>query len=389
MSLKFLHLTRPNIRALRPGQKITEHGITTECLRDGDIRFSVNIMVDAVRVHRIVGRASDGTTRTQAEEFIAKVRSDAKANRLNLPKGRKIRLTFADAAKLYTTLLRESDGFQVASKERHLRLHLTPELGQMPLDRISTFTLEKCRKALRVKGLAPGSMNLVLATYRHMSNKLFEWKKIDAPLPMIKLKGPDNRREYVLGVEEKELLLEAALQDSNARIHLFILMGLNTSLRHSEILSARFDRLNAARRRLRVQVKGGDWREQPLTRTITDLLEHEREMAQDQEGWVFPSTRTATGHVESIAGAFRRVVRGAGLDPKLVTPHTLRHTAITEMAEAGAEARTIQAFSGHKSQAMVWRYTHARDQRIDEALDRFDSGRTKVEQLRGRKQPRS
>ena len=210
MSLKFLHLTRPNIRALRPGQKITEHGITTECLRDGDIRFSVNIMVDAVRVHRIVGRASDGTTRTQAEEFIAKVRSDAKANRLNLPKGRKIRLTFADAAKLYTTLLRESDGFQVASKERHLRLHLTPELGQMPLDRISTFTLEKCRKALRVKGLAPGSMNLVLATYRHMSNKLFEWKKIDAPLPMIKLKGPDNRREYVLGVEEKELLLEAA-----------------------------------------------------------------------------------------------------------------------------------------------------------------------------------
>lgn len=93
--------------------------------------------------------------------------------------------------------------------------------------------------------------------------------------------------------------------------------------------------------------------------------------------------------MESIAGAFRRVVRGAGLDPKLVTPHTLRHTAITEMAEAGAEARTIQAFSGHKSQAMVWRYTHARDQRIDEALDRFDSGRTKVEQLRGRKQPRS
>ncbi len=389
MSQRFDQLNRRAVRRLKRGDKITERGITAECMQNGDIRYSVNVMVDGQRVHRVIGRQSDGTTRSQCEEFIAKVRSDAKADRLNLPKGRKTKLTFATAAALYITLLRESDGYQIAAKERHLRLHLTPEFGQMPLDKISTFTLEKCRKALRAKGLAPGSMNLVLSTYRHMANKLFEWKKIDTPLPMIQLTGPDNRREYVLGGEEKELLLEAALRDSNARIWLFIMMGLNTSLRHSEILSARFDRFNASRRRLRVQVKGGDWREQPLTRTIADLLEREREMSQDQEGWVFPSAGTATGHVESIQGAYRRVVRGAGLDPKMVTPHTMRHTAITEMAEAGAEARTIQAFSGHKSQAMVWRYTHARDQRIDEALDRFDSGRTKVEQLRDRKRPRS
>ena len=57
-----------------------------------------------------------------------------------------------------------------------------------------------------------------------------------------------------------------------------------------------------------------------------------------------------------------------------MTPHTMRLTAITEMAESGEEPRTIQAFSGHRIEAMVWRYTHARDQRIDEALDRFDKG---------------
>ncbi|MCH8112492.1 MAG: tyrosine-type recombinase/integrase [Proteobacteria bacterium] len=138
-----------------------------------------------------------------------------------------------------------------------------------------------------------------------------------------------------------------------------------------------------------MQVKGGDWREQPLTQTITGILEREREMAQDQEGWIFPSRRTATGHMEGLRVPFRRAVRAAGLNPETVTPHTMRHTAITEMAEAGAEPRTIQAFSGHKSQAMVWRYTHARDQRIDEALDRFDSGRTKVERIDRKKRPRS
>ena len=389
MSLKFLHLTRPNIRALKPDQKITEHGITVECLKDGDTHYSINIMADGQRIHRVIGRASDGTTRTQAEEFIAKVRSDAKASRLSLPQARKVRLTFANAVALYMRLLKESGGKRIVKKEQHFRLHLTPELGQMPLDRISTFTLEKCRKALKAKGLMTSTINLTFSTYRHMANKLLEWEKISSPLPMIRLEAPNTQREYVLGVDEQALLLEAALQDSNPRIHLFIMMGLNTSLRHSEILSARFDRFNASRRRLRVQVKGGDWRAQPLTGTITETLEREHEMAQDQEGWVFPSTRTATGHVEDMRVPFRRAVCGAGLDPSLVTPHTLRHTAITELAEAGAEPRTIQAFSGHKSQAMVWRYTHARDQRIDEVLERFDSGRTKVERIDRKKRPRS
>ena len=147
---------------------------------------------------------------------------------------------------------------------------------------------------------------------------------------MIRLDGPNNQREYVLGADEQELLLEAALRDSNSRIWLFIMMGLNTSLRHSEILSARFEHFNESRRRLRVQVKGGEWREQPLTQTITDILEREREMAQDQEGWVFPNPRSASGHAKSMKAPFRRVVIRAGLDPKLVIPHTMRHTATTD-----------------------------------------------------------
>lgn len=389
MALKFSKLTRPNTRALKNGQKLTEHGITAECLADGDLRYSVAVMVDGERIHRVIGRQSDGTTRTQAEEFVARVRSDAKAGRLNLPRGRKTKLVFASAAALYIELLRESGGRQVDAKERHLRRHLIPELGQMPLDKISTFTLEKMRKALKAKGLMPGTVTLVFSTYRHMANKLLEWQKIDSQLPMIKQKGAENRREYVLSVDEKELLLESALRDSNSRIWLFIMMGLNTSLRHSEILSARFDQFNASRRRLRVQVKGGDWREQPLTSTITEVLEREREMAQDPTGWVFPSARATTGHAQDMGSPFRRVVHGAGLDPRNVTPHTMRHTAITEMAEAGAEPRTIQAFSGHRSPAMVWRYTHARDQRIDEALDRFDKSGTKVERIDRKKRPRS
>ena len=78
MAVRYSLLTRPNIRGLKPGQKITEHGITAEKLANSDVRYTVNIMVDGERIHRTIGRDSGGTTRTQAEEFIAKVKSDAK-----------------------------------------------------------------------------------------------------------------------------------------------------------------------------------------------------------------------------------------------------------------------------------------------------------------------
>ncbi len=88
MTLRFLRLDRPSIRRLKTGEKLTEHGITAECLDDGDVRYSVNIMVDGARIHRVVGRESEGVTRTQAEDFIEKVRTEAREGRLSLPKGR-------------------------------------------------------------------------------------------------------------------------------------------------------------------------------------------------------------------------------------------------------------------------------------------------------------
>ncbi len=182
MALRFSKLTRPNIRALTVGEKITEHGITAERMSDGDVRYSVNIMVDGERVHRVVGRESDGTTRTQAEDFIAKTRATVKEGRLNLPRGRKIHLTFAKAAKLYLEREKEAGGKDLVYKERHLRLHLVPYFGAMRIDRISTFTVEKFRNSLRKQGAAEGNINRILATYRRMGRRLARWEAIPTPL---------------------------------------------------------------------------------------------------------------------------------------------------------------------------------------------------------------
>ena len=187
MSLRFSRLDRLAIRRLRPGEKITEHGITVERLGDGDLRYSVNVMVDGLRIHRVIGKEKEGVTRTQAEEFIEQVRTDARSDRLSLPKRRKLQLTFAAAADLYLMKLKEAGGRDYVNNEQHLRLHLKPYLGTMRIDQISAFTLQKFRARCVKQGLAESTVNRILATYRRMGRKLVKWKVISSSFPTIEM----------------------------------------------------------------------------------------------------------------------------------------------------------------------------------------------------------
>jgi len=388
MSLKFARLARPLIRALKPNEKITEHGITAEKLANGDVRYTVAVMVDGERIHRTIGRNSDGTTRSQCEDFIAKARTEAREGRLNLPSSRKLHLTFASAADSYLKKIEEIGAKDYVNNEQHIRLHLKPYFGMMRLDKISTFTLQKFQKHCREKGIAETTTNRVLATYRRMGRRLAEWKLIPAPPPMVRLRKERNARTYVISDEEEANLLKAALADSNSYVWLFTKLGLATSLRHGEMLAASFRNFDPGRRRLGVMVKGGRWRSQPLTRGITEILGREQEMAEDHDGWIFPSKTSVSGHMESMTSSFARCVAAAGMDANVVTPHIMRHTAITRLAETGAGITTIQEFSGHESLEMVLRYTHAQDRAVDRALDRLEE-RTIVEHPRTRKTEKS
>src|SRR5262245_63782092 len=175
MAKVFSKLTRPAMRKLTPGEKIMEHGITFERLSNRDGVFTVNIMVDDQRIHRVMGRESDGTTRTQAEEFIEKVRRDAREGRLNLPKGRKIALGFREAATRYLEKLAEEGGKDLVMKRRRLRLHLVPFFGDTPLSQISNFDIERYKKSRLGEGAKVGTVKRELAALSHLFNKGIEW----------------------------------------------------------------------------------------------------------------------------------------------------------------------------------------------------------------------
>jgi site-specific recombinase XerD len=74
-----------------------------------------------------------------------------------------------------------------------------------------------------------------------------------------------------------------------------------------------------------------------------------------------------------MAKQFKRAVERAGLSPQRVTPHVMRHTAITRLVQAGVDLPTIQRISGHKTLLMVMRYVHIYGTHIDNAISALDS----------------
>ena len=53
--------------------------------------------------------------------------------------------------------------------------------------------------------------------------------------------------------------------------------------------------------------------------------------------------------------------------------HTLRHTAITHLVQAGDDLPTVKRISGHKTLVMVERYAHANAAHIQSAMEKLEA----------------
>jgi len=392
MAKTFTKLTRPAIRKLASGERLNEHGITFERQASGDGVFTVNIMVDGQRIHRVIGRESEGTTRTQAEEFIAKVRNDAKHDRLALPKGRKVALSFREAAGKYLERLGESGGKDLKMKAARLNHHLVPFFGDMPLSKISAFDVERYKRQrqqepviVRPRGKAierapekvtaakPGTINRELAVLSHLFNKAIEWGWMDRrPAKLNRFQEGQGRITY-LTADQVARLVECAKADASPIIYPFIVIGVETSMRKMEILSIRREHVDLQRRTIFIPKAKAGAREQPITKHLADFLAGYIAALQPGSPWLFPSPGAVSGHAMDIRKPFLRVVEAAGLDPDQVVRHTLRHTAITHLVQAGVDLPTVKRISGHKTLAMVERYAHQNGAHIEGAMDRLQS----------------
>jgi integrase len=372
MTIKFIKLTRANQRKLQPKEKLEENGVCFERLANGDGRYKINIMVDGQRIHRVLGKESEGVTRLQAEELIANLRTDARHGRLNLPKGRKTLFNFEEAARKYLSKLAEEGGKDILKKKSRLDINLVPFFKEISLSKISSFDVERYKKFRLDKKAKSGTINRELAVLSHLINKAIDWQWLDHKPCNVKRLKEDSGRIVYLTTEQVSKLLNTAKEDQCPYVYPFIVIGIGTSMRRMEILSIRLENIDLNKRVIYIPKAKAGAREQPITQHLANYLKDYMNAAEPDQVWLFPAKRSASGHVVHIEKQFRRVVRSAGMDPKEVVRHTLRHTAITHLVQAGVDLPTVQRISGHKTLQMVVRYSHQNGEHIRSAMDALE-----------------
>lgn len=149
-------------------------------------------------------------------------------------------------------------------------------------------------------------------------------------------------------------------------------------MRKSEVLSIRKEHVHTDRRVIYLPKAKAGAREQPMTDRLAIFLEqYLRESVPEKAVWLFPSDKSECGHTVSIEKPFREAAKVAGLDPKQVVRHTLRHTAVSHLVQSGVDLPTVKRISGHRTLQMVEKYAHQDGAHIQAAMDKLQARMTK------------
>lgn len=147
-------------------------------------------------------------------------------------------------------------------------------------------------------------------------------------------------------------------------------LALGTGLRAGELTGLRVRDLQwtPGSEGLRVEGKGGRWREVPLLPGMAarSLL---RRLAQGKPGeaYLFPGRGEGRLTVRAVERRFAAVCAAAGVNGAV--PHDLRHTCATRLVNRGVDILAVQRLLGHASVQTTQRYGRLGDRAYRRALE--------------------
>lgn len=236
--------------------------------------------------------------------------------------------------------------------------------------------------ALAKRGMAANSSARKLSAIRQLHRFLYaEGKRSDDPAAV--LEGPRRGRPLpkVLSVEDVTKLFEAAHDAAAAkeitraeklrasRLVCLLEVLYASGLRVSELIALPASAARSEGETITVRGKGNKERLVPLGKAARKAMrDYLKLMAESKAGgtrWLFPSFG-ASGHVtrQHVARELKALARMAGLDPRKMSPHVLRHAFASHLLANGADLRVVQTLLGHADVSTTQIYTHVLDERL-------------------------
>ncbi|GAC1342609.1 MAG: site-specific tyrosine recombinase XerD [Bradyrhizobium sp.] len=241
---------------------------------------------------------------------------------------------------------------------------------------------------LDTRGFKSSSVARRLSALRHLFRFLLN-ERIRSDDPAAILSGPKRGRGLpkVLSIADVDRLLGRAKALSEApeasasqrlralRLYCRLEVLYATGLRVTELVTLP---RSAARRdaaMIMVRGKGNKERLVPLNQAsrqamaaylaAIEALKPDRKKNGASSKWLFPSSGES-GHLtrQHFARDLKELAASAGLAPRLVSPHVLRHAFASHLLHNGADMRIVQTLLGHSDISTTQIYTHVVEERL-------------------------
>ena len=241
---------------------------------------------------------------------------------------------------------------------------------------------------LDARGFKSSSVARRLSAMRHLFRFLLN-ERIRSDDPAAILSGPKRGRGLpkVLSISDVDRLLvhakalteapeASALQRLRAlRLYCLLEVLYATGLRVSELVALPLSASRRDARMIVVRGKGNKERLVPLNeasrRAMADYLaavealKDAGKKSAAASKWLFPSFGES-GHLtrQHFARDLKELAASAGLAPRLVSPHVLRHAFASHLLHNGADLRIVQTLLGHTDISTTQIYTHVVEERL-------------------------
>ena len=241
---------------------------------------------------------------------------------------------------------------------------------------------------LDARGFKSSSVARRLSAMRHLFRFLLN-ERMRSDDPAAILSGPKRGRALpkVLSIPDVDRLLArakaltdapdtSALQRLRAmRLYCLLEVLYATGLRVSELVALPRSASRRDARMIVVRGKGNKERLVPLNEAsrqamadylaAIEALKPEGKKNAANSKWLFPSFGES-GHLtrQHFARDLKELAASAGLAPRLVSPHVLRHAFASHLLHNGADLRIVQTLLGHTDISTTQIYTHVVEERL-------------------------